>query len=105
MARALKIEDRRGVLVSGIRGGSVAEQAGLQPGDLLRRLERRPVEDIEAFTEICRSLGGDRIERILVEVNRGPILAFHVIKPVYGTDAGRVDPALWKDDGEKEDLP
>jgi serine protease Do len=82
-ARALQLEDRRGVLISGIRNDSVAEQAGLQTGDLLRKLEARRVESIGSFREICKALGEDRLERILAEVNRGQILGFHVLKPVY----------------------
>jgi serine protease Do len=82
-ARALQLEDRRGVLISGIRNDSVAEQAGLQTGDLLRKLEARRVESIGSFREICRGLGEKRLERILAEVNRGQILGFHVLKPVY----------------------
>jgi serine protease Do len=82
-ARALQLEDRRGVLISGIRNDSVAEQAGLRTGDLLRKLEARRVESIGSFREICRALGEKRLDRILAEVNRGQILGFHVLKPVY----------------------
>ncbi len=98
IARAMQLTDRNGVLISGIRSDSVAEQAGLQTGDVLRRLESRPVASIEDFAGICRSLAEERVPRILAEVNRGQVLAFHVLKPVYGRDEGRPLPDFQGDE-------
>ncbi len=92
IARALQLVDRGGVLISGIRGDSVAEQAGLQTGDVLRKLEAERVTSIEDFEGICATLAEERTPRILAEVNRGQVLAFHVLKPVYGRDGIRVSP-------------
>jgi hypothetical protein len=93
MAHAMQISDRSGVLISGIRSDSVGEKAGLLTGDILRRLEGRDIHTIGSFNEHCRDLGAGRTARILAEVTRGQILAYHVIKPVYGPEGGRVPPA------------
>jgi serine protease Do len=83
VARALKLADRSGVLISGVRGDSFAQDAGLRHGDIVRRLEARPVEGIESFRFLCRSLSDARTEKILVEVRRGRVLNFHLLKPAY----------------------
>ncbi|HXI03538.1 MAG TPA: trypsin-like peptidase domain-containing protein [Candidatus Saccharimonadales bacterium] len=93
MARAMQIDEHSGVVISGIRNDSVAERAGLQVGDLLRELEARKVDNIAAFRDICSSLGEARKARILAVVSRGQILAWHVLKPVYGEESGSGKPA------------
>jgi serine protease Do len=86
MARSLKLETLDGVLISGVRSASFAEDAGLLVGDVLVALESAPVEQIESFKDSCRSLSEERREKILAEVRRGRVLAFHVLKPTYTKD-------------------
>ena len=42
-------EDERGILVSAVREESKAEKAGLKSGDLIKEVNRKPTESIEAF--------------------------------------------------------
>jgi serine protease DegS len=43
LAESLGIEMRAGILVSGVLEGGPADQAGIKPGDLIVKLDRRPV--------------------------------------------------------------
>ena len=85
-ARALKLSDHGGVLISGVRGDSVAEDAGLRHGDIVRALDQKPLADLAAFHQACRSLNDTRALRILVEVHRGRVVNYHLLKPAYGKD-------------------
>jgi serine protease Do len=46
LAQQFNLEDRTGVVVTGIEPGSPAEDAGLRPGDLLRSINRKRVESV-----------------------------------------------------------
>jgi serine protease Do len=83
LARNLQLQETRGVIVSGVRNESFAEDAGLQVGDVLRELEGDPVHAVDTFRQRCDDLTDERRPRILVEVRRGRVLNFYVLKPVY----------------------
>jgi serine protease Do len=85
-ARAMKLEDHRGVLVSGVRDDSFAEDAGVRHGDIVRAIDEKPVEDLEGFRQSCKALTDARAEKILVQVRRGRVVNFHLMKPSYKKD-------------------
>lgn len=73
-------DGRPGVLLSGVRAGSAAEQAGLQRGDLLVELGGTPIRDIHDFMYVLRrARPGEKAaavvlrgeERVTVEVTYG----------------------------------
>ncbi|HEX5715185.1 MAG TPA: M28 family peptidase [Thermoanaerobaculia bacterium] len=73
-------DGRPGVLLSGVRAGSAAEQAGLQRGDLLVELGGTPIRDIHDFMYVLRrAKPGEKAaavvlrgeERLAVEVTYG----------------------------------
>jgi S1-C subfamily serine protease len=49
LAEKLKTGSTEGALVSDVLSGSPAERAGLQPGDVIRQFDGRPVKDINAL--------------------------------------------------------
>jgi len=49
LAGAFEIEPGQGVLVAEVTSGSAAEDAGLEPGDVILRMEERPVNSAQAF--------------------------------------------------------
>ena len=52
-----------GVRVDNVLPGSPAQQAGLQPGDILIQLAGRPISDLAAYAAILRSLkAGEKVE-------------------------------------------
>jgi serine protease Do len=67
IARRLRLEDRRGAVITDIEQGSPAARAGLQPGDVIVRVGRQPVESAgEAQRELARiASGGTAFLRII----------------------------------------
>lgn len=56
-------ENPGGVMLSGVRAGSPAEQAGLATGDILVRIGSKSVPDLQAMTDALRShKAGDDVE-------------------------------------------
>ncbi|HEY1590067.1 MAG TPA: Do family serine endopeptidase [Rhodanobacter sp.] len=47
IAQLLKLKDSNGVVVTGVSAGSAAEQAGLQPGDVLTMLNGKPLRSVQ----------------------------------------------------------
>lgn len=71
------------VLVGALLPGSPAEQAGLLKGDIIERLDGRPVADVDAWLAEVRS----RPEQILVlSVRRNGVLLDIPVKPARVTD-------------------
>jgi serine protease Do len=59
IARRLRLENRRGAVVTDIEQGSPAARAGMQPGDVIVRVGRQPVESAaEAQRELARIPSG-----------------------------------------------
>jgi serine protease Do len=59
IARRLRMENRRGAVVTDIEQGSPAARAGMQPGDVIVRVGRQPVETAaEAQRELARIASG-----------------------------------------------
>ena len=49
MARELRTDDDRGVVVTDVADESPAANAGIQPGDIVREVNRQTVEDLDAY--------------------------------------------------------
>ncbi len=65
LALSLGLDSQRGVLVSEVDKGSPAAKAGLQPGDVIRRLNKRPIQTIEdARAALAGLIVGDTLEVI-----------------------------------------
>jgi len=60
---------RGGLVVVGVRRGSQAAQFGLEPGDLITRLDNEPVSSLDAFRDGLTSSHG---RGVLLSVRRGP---------------------------------
>jgi S1-C subfamily serine protease len=67
IARRLRLENRRGAVVTEIEQGSPAARSGMQPGDVIVRVGRQPVESAtEAQRELARiPSGGTAFLRVL----------------------------------------
>jgi serine protease Do len=52
LAEALSLEGEKGVVVSSIKRGSPADEAGLNRGDLIQEIENEPVESMEDYQRI-----------------------------------------------------
>ena len=54
MARQLGLSDERGVVVVRVENNSPAEDAGIVRGDVIRTINREPVNDVETYKEKIR---------------------------------------------------
>jgi serine protease Do len=68
-----------GVVVSSVKRNSPAEEAGLQPGDLIEMVGNAPVKTVADFRKQISGRGDG--ESVLVLVRRGDQTLFRVIKP------------------------
>lgn len=72
-----------GLLVEAVEQGSPAEEAGLQPGDVIRRVNGSHPKDASGFSDLIRdSLERDEAIRVLVE--RDELTYFLLIDPETG---------------------
>ncbi|MFW5996565.1 MAG: trypsin-like peptidase domain-containing protein [Lentisphaeria bacterium] len=58
----------RGVVITEVRNGSVADAAGLRRGDIIEGVNRKPVETVEDINNILEKVKGDTL---LLYVSRG----------------------------------
>jgi len=66
-----------GLVIAEIEPGSAAAEAGLQPGDIIQEVNRKPIEDVTAFQQLVRSAK----EPLLLLVNRRGSHRFVTVQP------------------------
>jgi serine protease Do len=77
-ARRLGLSSAKGVLVVEVQSGSPADQVGIEPADVIREVNQRPVGNVREFERATRQgRGGDRI---LLLVQRGDNAVFFAVK-------------------------
>ena len=70
-------DSERGVLVMAVKPGSRAEEAGIQPGDLIKEVNKKPVESVSDLREqVQKADTGERFKLLVKRPNTG----FVVIK-------------------------
>jgi serine protease Do len=69
IAQELGLEQDGGVVVSGVETGSPAYDAGIQPGDVIKSIDQKPVANVDDFVKKAKSAQGQ--ENILLLVQRG----------------------------------
>jgi serine protease Do len=77
-ARRLGLSSSKGVLVVEVQPGSPAAQVGIEPADVIREINQRPVSSVKEFERAARQ--GRRGDRILLLVQRGDNAVFFVVK-------------------------
>lgn len=77
-ARRLGLGSTKGVLVVEVQPGSPADQVGVEPADVVREVNQRPVNNISDFERAVRQ--GKRGDRILLLVQRGENAVFFALK-------------------------
>jgi serine protease Do len=78
LAESLSLKGEKGVLVSGVREGSPASEAGLQRGDLIQEIENKPVENMDAYRKIMGESASR--EQILMVIRHGGHSRYVVLK-------------------------
>lgn len=67
VARELRTHDDRGVVVTAVADQSPAANAGIQPGDIIREVNRQTVEDLDAYEDATTALEDDEPVLLLLE--------------------------------------
>ncbi len=78
LAESLSLKGEKGVVVSGVRRGSPASEAGLQRGDLIQEIERQPVEGMDDYERIMRESASK--EQVLMVVKHEGHTRYVVLK-------------------------
>ena len=66
----------RGAVITSVRDGSPAQEAGLQQGDLVLEVDRRPVQTAD---DAVKALSADRAGGHLLRVRRGDAALFVIV--------------------------
>jgi len=77
--REQRLASRAGAYVSFVASGSPAAEAGLDVGDVVRRIESQPIEDLEDFRTAIA--GVESASRFLMTAERGDETLFLLIRP------------------------
>ena len=86
--RAERLRSRAGAFVSFVASGSPAAEAGLDVGDVVRRIEQRPVDDLASFREAITEV--QSLPRFLITAERGEETLFLLLRP-GASAAERID--------------
>ncbi|MCG8606313.1 PDZ domain-containing protein, partial [bacterium] len=68
-ARRFGYEDEDGVVVTDVKQGSVADEKGVQSGDLIKEVDRRKVTSVGEVQRIVESIDPGKI--VLFQIQRG----------------------------------
>ena len=79
IARQLGYKDENGVVVTDVVGGSPADDAGLQSGDLIKSVNRESVESVQDFNRAVKGLKSGDSVALLIRRGEGAIyLGFEI---------------------------
>ncbi len=96
IAKLLNLKDSNGVVVTGLRDGSAAEQAGLQPGDVLTSLNGKSLHSVQELRNAEGLLPLDSTVRlgVLRDGKAREITATLAAEKLDSVDGGKLDPRL-----------
>ena len=78
LAQSLGLDRAEGLVITEVKPGSAADDAGLREGDLVTQINRRPVKNLADYNrEMARSKKG---ESVLLLVRRGDSSVFLALK-------------------------
>jgi len=79
IAKGLGLKKETGVVVTGVEPGSPSAKAGIQTGDVIREVNRKPVKDTEDFVQKVEK--AKEQENVLLLVQRGQNSLFAAVTP------------------------
>jgi serine protease Do len=77
LAKGHRLGRDHGVVVTGVEPTGPAAEAGIQPGDIVREVNRAPVESSKEFRNAVQS---SKQENLLLLVQRGDMTSFQLLK-------------------------
>ncbi|MBB5359216.1 Do/DeqQ family serine protease [Rhodanobacter sp. ANJX3] len=96
IAKLLSLKDTNGVVVTGVSAGSAAEQAGLQPGDVLTTLDGKPLRSVEELrnTEGLLPLGSSVRLGVVRDGQSSVVTATLRAEKLSSVEGGQLDARL-----------
>jgi len=79
-ARENQLTSDMGVIVLGVQSGFPAAVAGLAPGDIITRVNQKPLNELETLKGIYQQFER-KPESLLVEVLRDRRISLYILKP------------------------
>ena len=79
IAKGLGLKKDAGVVVTQVEPGSPAAEAGIQRGDVIQEVNRKPVKDVEDFVQKVEKAKGQ--ESVLLFIQRGQNNLFAAVTP------------------------
>jgi serine protease Do len=83
VARQRRLDNRSGVLVTGVKPDSFAFEGGLRAGDIIRRMQTQEVPNLRVFEQRVRRLVEAQKSPVLLESMRGRSIYFALLQPSY----------------------
>jgi serine protease Do len=78
LAERMGLDGRDGLVITEVKPGSAADEAGLQPGDLITQINRRPVKNLADYKR--EMAAGEKGKSVLFLVRRGDNSVFLALK-------------------------
>ena len=79
LAKGIGLKNESGVLVVRVEPGSPAAEAGIQEGDVISQVNRKPIKDVEDFSKKIENAKGQ--ESVLLLIQRGQMNLFAAVRP------------------------
>ncbi|MDD5225480.1 MAG: Do family serine endopeptidase [bacterium] len=67
IAQELGVKDRRGVVITEVTPGSQAEEVGIRQGDIIRQINRKPIQDLADYQSLMAKIGKGKSILLLIE--------------------------------------
>lgn len=99
VARVAQLQSRQGVLVSGVQPGGIAAYANLRNGDIILKMDNEEVTDLAAFKRMYDERVQDRKPLILLDVKRGALTPYVLLKQAPEDTAGSIVDTLGAEEG------
>ena len=85
-ANQAQIDEATGVIVTTMSPGYPASKAELQPGDVIRSVNGKKVEDLDGFSQLYKASTDKKQKAVLLQIQRGRGRQSAVLKVEYGEE-------------------
>ena len=85
-ARRNHLDSTEGVLVTGVAPGGAARAAGLRRGDVIEKLGKSRVANLDGFKALCEAIVENGESNVLVSIRRGNAKMFRALSPSKSGD-------------------
>jgi serine protease Do len=71
MSQRFSIPDAKGIIVTEVQQGSKAENAGVQPGDIIKEINHKPVNTLREFSDMIGGIGPGESINLFIQRSTG----------------------------------